>query len=112
MARERKEPKTRAEWQEAVDLAEGALALSDAREHYKLIEGGPEVDVARCEDILARGLKRGIRPVENAAERFVEAHLAVQRRHRASQLQQRPRDVQASRPSSPEFREPAKGSEL
>jgi hypothetical protein len=65
-----KEPTTPAEWQDAVDLAHGALALHSAR-LYGLVSGGPGVHVDRCEDILARGRERGIVPAPDAAERFV-----------------------------------------
>ena len=55
------DPKTDAEWQEAVDLAEFYLRLDSARQ-YGLITGGPEVNVARCEALLATGKERGFRP--------------------------------------------------
>lgn len=52
-----KEPKTDAEWQEAVNLADMHLKILDAK-MYGLIEGGPEINQARCLDVLARGRKR------------------------------------------------------
>jgi DNA helicase HerA-like ATPase len=61
-------PKTKDEWQEAVDLAEGCLALDAARQ-YGLIVGGPIVDFDRCCNILKRGRLRGIDPSEDAIER-------------------------------------------
>jgi len=64
-----KEPRTPAEWQEAVDLAEGFLLIESARS-YGLITGGPKVDVARCEEILVAGRRRGVRPRSAAAEQL------------------------------------------
>lgn len=63
------EPQTDAEWQDAVDAAQGALAL-DAARAYGLVEGGPGVNVARCEEFLAKGEARGIHPTGDAIERF------------------------------------------
>ncbi len=57
------------EWQEAVDAAEGALALDDARV-YGLVHGGPPVDRPACLDILADGKRRGFVPAPDAIERF------------------------------------------
>lgn len=67
-----RDPKTRAEWQEAVDGAKGLLLLDSARQ-YGLVTGGPEVDVDRCEKILQAGRRRGVRPAPDAAERVVAA---------------------------------------
>lgn len=63
------EPQTPAEWQEAVDAADGCLHL-DAARGYGLVTGGPEVDVRRCEWILAAGAALGYVPAANAVERF------------------------------------------
>lgn len=65
------EPQTHEQWQEAVDAAQGALAL-DAASQYGFVSGGPEVNVARCEDILARGQLLGYVPLSDAVERFVK----------------------------------------
>lgn len=56
-----KEPKTDTEWQEAVNLADMHLKIHDAK-LYGLVEGGPEIDQARCLDVLARGRSRGTFP--------------------------------------------------
>ena len=74
---DRKEPKTDAEWQAAVDAAHGALALDSARK-YGLVTGGPMVDVDRCEDILRRGERRGWVPSANAVETFIQELLQLQ----------------------------------
>ena len=66
-----KNPKTKEEWQEAVDAANGALALESAR-MYGLVVGGPEINQARCIEILKRGKKIGILPAKDSIERFVE----------------------------------------
>lgn len=60
MRRNRKEPRTRREWQEAVDGAAGLRVIGDCM-MYGLITG-PEINVARCDDILSRGAERGVRP--------------------------------------------------
>lgn len=72
-----RDPKTREEWQNAVDAAEGAITLESARA-YGLVRGGPGVNVARCEEILAAGKLRGIKPSPDAIERFVEDCIAHQ----------------------------------
>jgi len=64
-------PMTPAEWQEAVDAASGCLALEAAR-LYGLVTGGPKVNVARCEEILALGAELGVIPAEDAIEHFME----------------------------------------
>lgn len=66
-----RDPRTRAEWQEAVDAAHGALCFDSARQ-YGLVTGGPEIHVARCEEILRRGAGMGVRPGPDAVEKFVE----------------------------------------
>jgi hypothetical protein len=66
------DPKTNAEWQDAVDLAEGYLALDSARK-YGLLNGGPDVDVERCEELLAKGKARGITPAPDAIEKLARA---------------------------------------
>jgi hypothetical protein len=53
------EPKTLQEWQYAADLA--ALALSiDAARQFGLITGGPIVNHARCDEIIAGAESRGL----------------------------------------------------
>ena len=76
-----RDPATVWEWQEAVDLAYGALALDSARQ-YGLITGGPGVSVERCEEILRRGKERGILPGTEAIERFMRDAFP-QTQHRA-----------------------------
>jgi hypothetical protein len=55
------DPTTPAEWQEAADAAYFMLAVESAR-LYGLIEGGPEVNVERCDEILKEAAMRGITP--------------------------------------------------
>jgi hypothetical protein len=64
-----KNPKTKVEWQEAVDAAYGMLCLDSARQ-YGLIKGGPLVNVERCQELLHRGMKVGVKPAENSIERL------------------------------------------
>lgn len=63
-------PRTDAEWQDAVDAAHACLALDSARA-YGLVTAGPRVNVERCEEILAAGKARGILPSPDAIERLV-----------------------------------------
>jgi hypothetical protein len=53
------DPMNDQEWREAALLARGAL-LFDAAKKYGLVTGGPVVYVARCEELLARALARGV----------------------------------------------------
>lgn len=55
------DPKTPVEWQEAVDTANFLLGVDSAR-MYGLLEGGPAVNVTRCEEILQRGRDLGYQP--------------------------------------------------
>lgn len=55
------DPKTPEEWQDAANGASYWLAVDAARK-YGLLTGGPDVDVARCEEILARAALWGITP--------------------------------------------------
>jgi hypothetical protein len=71
-----KEPETTQDWQEAVDAAEGALALDSARK-YGLVKGGPEVNVSRCEAILERGKKRRVVPAPDAIERSISSLVSL-----------------------------------
>lgn len=61
MRRQKRDPKTPAEWQEAVDGAAACRAIADCQ-MYGLLQGGPKIDVVRCDEILERGAARGIRP--------------------------------------------------
>jgi hypothetical protein len=69
-------PKTREEWQCAVDNAAGARAIADCK-MYGLIEGGPEINVRRCDAILARGKKRGVTPSLPITELAVRMVMAI-----------------------------------
>lgn len=78
-----RDPKTPAEWRQAVALAEACLLLDSARQ-YGLVTGGPGVDAERCEDILRRGAEQGIRPthveVDEAIRRLLRDMTAQPRR--------------------------------
>jgi hypothetical protein len=65
-------PATRKEWQDAVDAAAGAITLEAARQ-YGLVTGGPEVNMARCDEIIERAAKLGIQPSPDSIKRFVRA---------------------------------------
>ncbi len=62
------EPQTLDDWQDVADLSTTYLALESARQ-YGLIEGGPEVNVERCEELLAGAAALGIEPRDDAIER-------------------------------------------
>lgn len=70
-------PRTPEQWQEAVDLAEFYLHLDAARK-YGLVKGGPEVDVARCEQLLARGARKGYKPSDGCVQRITVQMMASQ----------------------------------
>lgn len=55
------DPTNPEEWQEAVNAADWCLLL-DAARLYGLVSGGPEIDVARAEQVLERGAGLGIKP--------------------------------------------------
>ena len=64
-------PQSRAEWQAAVDSAHALIALHSAQ-LYGLVAGGFNVNVERCEWMIAQGAQRGIVPSPNAVDQFVE----------------------------------------
>jgi hypothetical protein len=57
-------PRTRREWQAAADGAHTLLLLDSARQ-YGLIEGGPEINAERCEEILYQASRKKITPQTN-----------------------------------------------
>jgi hypothetical protein len=57
-------PRTRRQWQVAVDTADACLAI-DAARLYGLITGGPKIDVDRCAMILDLGKQKGIVPTKS-----------------------------------------------
>jgi len=59
-----KDPTNPQEWQFAVDAAQFHLLLESARQ-YGLVGGGPEIDVARCNELLDRGRELGYIPALN-----------------------------------------------
>lgn len=66
-----KNPVTLAEWQEAVDMANTCLAIDAARK-YRLVTGGPVVDVERCCEILDGGKERGMGHIERCMGSFLQ----------------------------------------
>lgn len=64
-------PQSGDEWQIAANLAEGALLFHSAR-CYGLVTGGPEINVERCKQFLAKAKDRGILPADDAHEWFLE----------------------------------------
>ena len=66
------DPETNFEWQLAMDLAHGALMLDSARQ-YGLVNGGPQVNVERCEQIYSAARKKGVLPSSDSVEKFVMA---------------------------------------
>jgi len=65
-----RDPETPEQWQDAVDAANACLAPDSARQ-YGLVEGGPKIDVDRCDEILRRGALLGYRPSPDAVERSI-----------------------------------------
>lgn len=68
-------PHTRAEWQEAVDLAEAGLAFVSARQ-FGLVTGGPTFNVDRCLELLERGRQLGIEPAPDTVAQYTAVLLA------------------------------------
>lgn len=68
MRRGNKDPRFPVEWQEAVNGAR-LLLLVDAMRQYGLVTGGPKPNVARCDEILRRGRRKGYAPQEDVVER-------------------------------------------
>lgn len=65
-----KNPRDRAEWQEAINAAH-VLTLIHAARLYGLITGGPEINLASCEEILSRGRMLGYAPDADAIEKAI-----------------------------------------
>ena len=55
------DPQTPEEWQTAATMAHLLLTIESAR-MYGLIEGGPKVDLQRCEQILELARRRKVYP--------------------------------------------------
>lgn len=74
-----RDPQTPQEWQHAALLAAAMLLIGSAR-LYGFTCGGPEIDTARCDEILARACDLGIVPTtteaQNAAGAFVAQYNA------------------------------------
>lgn len=64
-------PRTRSEWQEAVDAAEAMLLVHGAQ-RYGLITGGPNVNADRCVAVLERARQHGIVPRAEKVEEILE----------------------------------------
>lgn len=65
----------RTEVQELADLCHVWLLLDSAR-LYGLVCGGPKVNVARCEQILAAAKARGVVPRTDAVDRCLPGIMA------------------------------------
>jgi hypothetical protein len=65
-------PRTPAEWQDAVDWAATLLRVDSARQ-YGLITYDATIHVERCLEILDRGRARGTRPTEAGIEARIAA---------------------------------------
>ena len=81
-----RDPETREEWQEAVDLAYSPLCLDGARQ-YGLVTGGPAADIDRRDTILNRGRERGITPAPDAVERILRDAALIAEYERDSQAE-------------------------
>lgn len=67
------EPITDEDWRDTVDLAKACLILEDAQARG-LILGGPQINVARCDELLAAGKERGFEPRPDVLTRLVDAY--------------------------------------
>jgi hypothetical protein len=68
------DPETPEEWRDAVEWAEVMLLLDSARK-YGMVTGGPEVDVARCLELQARGQALGHVPTTPGTEARIQTLL-------------------------------------
>jgi hypothetical protein len=68
----KQDPKTPEQWQEAADAAH-VLLLVDSARWYGLIDGGPLVDVERCQSLLKQARSRGVTPALDAVQRLLPA---------------------------------------
>lgn len=66
----RVDPETREQWQVAVNGAHACLVIDSMRQ-FGLATGGPEIDLERCLDIIARGAALGVHPEPNCDVAFV-----------------------------------------
>ena len=65
-------PKTSEEWRDAVDMADALLMLASCR-MYGVVDGGPKINLTRCEELVEQGKARGIKPRPDAFERLYAA---------------------------------------
>jgi|SRR5579885_3304145 len=83
-----RDPQTKQEWQEAVDMAHALLSL-DACRQYGLVTGGPKINLERCEELLRRAREYGYFPREEAIADVVRAiNLDVERRRKRATKRQ------------------------
>lgn len=75
-----RDPQTPKEWREAV-LAAEAMLLFDSAERYGLITG-PEIDVARCSEIVNRGRTLGYVATEQEISAAIRGVAADSSAHR------------------------------
>lgn len=68
------DPQTPEQWKEAVTAAYAMVLLSDARDFYGLVSGGPPVNRERCIEILERGSELGYEPDEDEAQAFLASY--------------------------------------
>ena len=81
-----KDPQSPEEWQEAVNLAH-MWRMVEAARLFGLVTGGPKVNVARCDEIIERGKKHGIKPQDAVVGQMIAAH--------AQNIEQPPMDADA-----------------
>jgi len=56
-----RDPATDDELQTAVNAAAACRLIADCK-MYGLVDGGPAIDITRCDELLAMGAARGVRP--------------------------------------------------
>jgi hypothetical protein len=74
-------PESLEDWQLAVDMASGYLALEASRQ-YALVTGGHEVNLERCLELLEEGRRQGLKPRSDAASWLI-CHLIAEQDHDA-----------------------------
>lgn len=97
-------PRTPAEWQAAVNAATALRLIADCR-MYGLIEGGPSIDVDRCDEIVDLGNARGVQPsapaLDLALEYIGRLNYAIRKRHGTQAQHSHPNPDGAATPEAP-----------
>lgn len=82
------DPQTDQEWQEAVNIAAALRTIADVK-MYGLMEGGPEINVERCDEIVEQGAARGFTPKGQRSSERYRHDPSDQRRNRSEERERK-----------------------